>query len=205
MGDKSDPHQVIPISFNIRDVSLKPCQDKTQDTFMVQTRSQAKGVKSPAKVKSTSSTHKKVQDIKPIIIEVDDDQDISNHKEDKLSTSSDVTSLIKPPNVPNQVYSQPIVRLPHRPPDPLGSNPKVTAEIETNLDFEENSPHQEGIIIETYESSDKSYLQQPQELSDIVDSTKIIHKYLPKQVDIDNILNIIKKKGLERHTFTTYH
>ena len=51
MGDKSDPHQVIPISFNIRDVSLKPCQDKTQDTFMVQTRSQAKGVKSPTKGK----------------------------------------------------------------------------------------------------------------------------------------------------------
>ena len=56
MGDKSDPHQVIPISFNIRDVSLKPCQDKTQDTFMVQTGSQAKGVKSPAKGKSASST-----------------------------------------------------------------------------------------------------------------------------------------------------
>ena len=78
MGDKSDLHQVIPISFNIRGVSLKPCQDKTQDTFMVQTRSQAKGVKSPANGKSTASTHKRVQDIKTIIIEDDDDQDISN-------------------------------------------------------------------------------------------------------------------------------
>ena len=48
-GDKSDPHQVIPISFNIRDVSLKPCQDKTQDTFMVKNRSQANGVKHPKK------------------------------------------------------------------------------------------------------------------------------------------------------------
>ena len=28
IGDKSDPHQVIAISFNIRDVSSKPCQDK---------------------------------------------------------------------------------------------------------------------------------------------------------------------------------
>ena len=35
MGDKSDPHQVIPISFNIKEVSLRPCQDKTQNTFMV--------------------------------------------------------------------------------------------------------------------------------------------------------------------------
>ena len=124
MGDKSDPHQVIPNSFNIKDVSLKPCQDKTQDTFMVQTRSQAKGVKSLAKEKSTDSTCKKVQDIKPIIIEDDDDQDISNQK-----------------GWPNQVYPQPIIRPLPRPPDPPGSNPKVTAEIETNLDFEENSPH----------------------------------------------------------------
>ena len=64
MGDKSDPHQVIPILFNIKEVSLKPCQDKTQNTFMVQIRSQATGVKSPLKGKSTDSTCKKVQDKK---------------------------------------------------------------------------------------------------------------------------------------------
>ena len=48
-----------------------------------------------------------------------------------------------------------------------------------------------------YESPDKSYLEQPQELSDLVNSTKIIHKYLPKQVDIYKILNIIKRKVLK--------
>ena len=48
-----------------------------------------------------------------------------------------------------------------------------------------------------YENPDKSYLEQPQELSDLVDSTEIIHKYLPKQVDIDKILNIIKRKVLK--------
>ena len=69
--------------------------------------------------------------------------------------------------------------------------------IEPNLDFEENSPHQEGIITETYESPDKSYLEQPQELSDLVDNTKLIHRYLPKQVDIDKIMDIIKRKVLK--------
>ena len=64
-------------------------------------------------------------------------------KKDRVITSRDVTSCIKKnPNIPNQVFSQPVVRLPPRPPDPLGSNYKVTAQIETNLDFEENSPHQ---------------------------------------------------------------
>ena len=69
----------------------------------------------------------------------------------------------------------------------------------------ENFPHQEGILTETYEGPDKSYLEQPQELSDLVDSTEIIHKFLPKQVDIDKILNIIKRKVLKDNTFTTYH
>ena len=86
---------------------------------------------------------------------------------------------------------------PPRPPDPSEPNHEVKAGIEPNLDFEENSPHQEGIIAETYKSLDKSYLEQPQELSDLVDSTKLIHKYLPKQVDIDKIMDIIKRKVLK--------
>ena len=121
MDNKSDLHQVIPFSFNMNNVPSKPCHDKTQDTFMVQTRLQAKGVKSPTKGKSTDSTCKKVQDIKPIIIEDDDEQDISSERGDKSSTSRDVTSHMKPPNLPNQVYSQPVIRPLPRPPDPPGS------------------------------------------------------------------------------------
>ena len=33
-----------------------------------------------------------------------------------------------------------------------------------NMDIEENSPHQEGIITETYVVPDQSYLEQAQEL-----------------------------------------
>ena len=173
--------------------------------FMVQTRSQAKGVKAPTTRELAHSMQKKVKDIIPTIIEGDDYQDISNLNKDNVVTNKEVPSCITPPRAPNQIYSQQITRLSPSPPDLSESNPKVTEQIETNLDFEENSPHQEGIITETDESPDKSYLEQPQELSDLVDSTKIIHKYLPKQVDIDKILNIIRRKGLERHTFTTYY
>ena len=60
MGDKSDPYQIIPISVNIRKVSLKGCQNKAKDMFMVQTRSHAKGVKPPMKKTTTDSTSKKV-------------------------------------------------------------------------------------------------------------------------------------------------
>ena len=53
-----------------------------------------------------------------------------------------------------------------------------------NLDFEENSAHQEGIIMATYESPDKSYLWEPQNLADIINTFNLVQKYLPKQVDI---------------------
>ena len=66
-----------------------------------------------------------------------------------------------------------------------------------NLDFEENSPHQEGIIMETYESLDKSYIQEPQNLADIINRSSLVQKYLPKQVDIVKILDVIKRKVLK--------
>ena len=60
---------------------------------------------------------KKVKDIKPIITEDDDDQDISNLNKDNVVTNKDVISHIKLPKPPDQVYSQPIKRPPPRPPD----------------------------------------------------------------------------------------
>ena len=63
--------------------------------------------------------------------------------------------------------------------------------------MKKTAPYQEGIIAETYVSPDKSYIEQPQELTDLVDSTKLMQKYLPKQVDIDKIMDIIKRKVLK--------
>ena len=63
--------------------------------------------------------------------------------------------------------------------------------------MEENSPFQEGIISEIYKRQDTSYIQEPPELKDLIDTTKLIQKYLPKQMEIDKILDIIKKKVLK--------
>ena len=52
------------------------------------------------------------------------------------------------------------------------------------VDIEENSPFHEGIISETYERPDRSYIQEPYELKDLIDTTKLIQKFLPKQLDI---------------------
>ena len=67
------------------------------------------------------------------------------------------------------------------PPKPLNVDNATTSpnlEPEPNIDFEENSPHQEGIIKETYVAPDKSYLEQLQELIKLVNTSRVVQKYL---------------------------
>ena len=93
----------------------------------------------------------------------------------------------KPPDyIPEQ-------RPPPKPPDITTKQQKKDADLE----IEENSPFQESIISEVYERPDKSYFQEPIELKDLINTKHIIHKFLPKQADIDKILDIIKRKVLK--------
>ena len=96
-------------------------------------------------------------------------------------------------------FTHPNTRPSPKPPDSVDdrrdSRPKSA--INPNLDFEENSPHQEGIISEMYVSPDQAYIEELQELIDLVNTSKLVQKYLPKQTDIDKILDIIKRKVLK--------
>ena len=66
-----------------------------------------------------------------------------------------------------------------------------------HMDIEENSSFQENIISEIYERPSKSYFQEPVKLKDLIDTRNIIQRFLPKQTDIDKILEIIRKKVLK--------
>ena len=61
----------------------------------------------------------------------------------------------------------------------INPNPNI------NLDFEENSPFQEGIMSETFQRLDKSFFQNPKEIGNLINKENLIHKYFPKQTDID--------------------
>ena len=56
---------------------------------------------------------------------------------------------------------------------------------------------QEGVMSETFQRPDKSFFQEPKELGDLVNEGNFIHKYIPKQMDIDKILEIIQRKVLK--------
>ena len=58
-------------------------------------------------------------------------------------------------------------------------------------------PYQEGIISEIYERPHKSQFVNPPELTDLVNTERIVQKYLPKQADIDKFLKVIQRKVLK--------
>ena len=91
-------------------------------------------------------------------------------------------------------YLVPQSRPPPKPPDQLPKRQEVDS---SKIEIEENSPFQENIISKVYERPDKSYFQEPIELKDLIDANNIIQQFLPKQTDIDKILEIIRKMVLQ--------
>ena len=87
------------------------------------------------------------------------------------------------------------LRPPPKPPDNLSKKPETKESLK--FEIEENSPFQESIISEIYERPDKSYFQELIELKDLIDTNNIVQRFLPKQTNIDKILEIIKRKVLK--------
>ena len=50
---------------------------------------------------------------------------------------------------------------------------------------------------ETFQRPDKSFFQEPKELGDLINKGNLIHKFLPKQADLDKILKVIQRKILK--------
>ena len=69
---------------------------------------------------------------------------------------------------------------------------------EINLDCEENSPFQEGVISETFQRLDKSFFQDPKELNHLIIIGNLISKvFFSKQADINRILKVIQRTVLK--------
>ena len=91
-------------------------------------------------------------------------------------------------------YLVPQSRPPPKPPDQLPKRQEVDS---SRIEIEENLPFQENIISNISERPNKSYFEEPIELKDLIDTNNIIQQFLPKQTDIDKILEIIRKKVLK--------
>ena len=79
-------------------------------------------------------------------------------------------------------------------PDPFLRSPKqqtikqnaqeINPNPDINFDFEENSPFQEGVMLETFQRLDKSFFQNPRELGDLINKENLVHRFLPKQIQV---------------------
>ena len=96
-------------------------------------------------------------------------------------------------------YQDPVYQPPPKPvkiPMPnFTGNMDINPELSINL--EERLPSQEGVILETYQKPDKLFFQEPQELESLINTSRLVQKFLPKLADINKILKVIQRKVLK--------
>ena len=225
-GDE-DMKEIIPISFNMKSILQDKCYniDDNMDKYMGQTRSQTKasGVELPEVHGSRKGLdpHRILErQTQPIArLEVDRKPRIGQgragvrRKASPLLDARQGTTASKPIIITEEIeskvlrtiidapassmyppYVEPSLRPLPKPPDNVSKKQEVES---LKIEIEENSPVQENIISEVYERPDKSYFQEPIELKDLIDTNNIVQRFLPKQTDIDKILEIIKRKVLK--------
>ena len=177
--DDSDLHEIIPISFNIREILQENYHNVTPDTYMVQTRAQAKAQTNAPTIPSRQPV---VQKTTPKIAKIP----IKTEKEKEAKTPPSRTVQQSPKGIViplgaliSPIVTPPNARLPPKPPNVDNATTSPSLGPEPNVDIEENSPHQEGIITEMYVVPDQSCLEQLQELIKLVNTFKVVQRYLP--------------------------
>ena len=119
-----------------------------------------------------------------------------NNTNDKMTNKNPLIQNV--PFHPSPVYKPPPKLIKQDVSDPQSSqNSPDIDNINPNFDFEENSPFQEGTMSKTFQRPDKSFFQEPKEFGNLINKENLIHKYLPKQTDIDKMLEVIQRKVLK--------
>ena len=229
--DKSNPHEIIPISFDMKAILNDKFYkvEEEESKYLVQTWSQTKD--SGIKVPEVHGTKKGIDlNLRPEWLVRKSQKLVEKSRIEKNGTdlprqrsqvidqiSTGQRKEIRKPkieqggeNIPKQGYDPQESIIPIYPNQITKPIPKLTErvmqndrqtdlelDLEINKDFEENSPYQEGIISEIYQRPNKSQIVDPPELIDLVNTERIVQKYLPKQTDIDKILKVIQRKVLK--------
>ena len=153
---------------------------------MVQTRSQTKAKAANAPTVQSITRKPVTQNIIPRVDKIPNKT--SKDPKPNINTQTQLQNtvvnqqlsqgLVGLGNIQTPISSHVGVRLPPKPPDTVskGATPSPDLVQNPNVDFEENSPHQEGIITEMYISPDQSYIEQTRELTNLVNTSKLVQK-----------------------------
>ena len=178
--DDSTPHEIIPISFNIKEILQDNYHQLTTDTYNMQTRAQAKA---QANTPTMPNTQPKKQKVSPKVTRLAI-QSGEREREFKTLPSRITQQTLRSIVLLPEFMLPPIVVPPNdrplpKPPNIDETNRDLYQGPDLRMDIEENSPHQEGIITKSYVAPDQTYLEQPQELIKLVNTLKFIQRHLP--------------------------
>ena len=127
LGDDSDPHQIIPISFDIKEILKENYQNIVKDTYMVQTRSQTKAKAAYAPTVQSTARKPVTQNIIPrvdkILVKTNKDSkpniNAQTQPQNTVVTQELPQGLVGPGNI-IPISTHPSVRPLPKPPDTVG-------------------------------------------------------------------------------------
>ena len=178
--DDSNLHEIIPISFNIWEILQENYHHITTDTYNIQTRVQAKAQANAPTILDTKPRMQKVTpEITRLPIQTEEKEGDIKALPSGIAQQTPRSIVLPPKFVLPPIVVPPNDRPPPKPPNNDEANTDLLQGPDPRMDIKENSPHQEGIISESYVAPDQSYLEQPQELIKLVNTSKFIQRHLP--------------------------
>ena len=161
LGDDSDPYQIIPISFNIKEILKENYHNMVKDMYMVQTRSQAKA-KANAPTAQNTTGRPVTQNAIPKIDKIP----IKTEKDSKPLQSTVVgqqlpQGLVIPPGNIIPINTQPSVRPPQNL-QMLSIKKQLQAQIEDRIQMcilKRIHHIKRELLWKTYVTPNQSYLE----------------------------------------------
>ena len=152
--DDSNPHEIIPITFNIQEILQESYHSMVMDTYNVQMRAQAKvQANTPTAVDTQPITQKVTPNSDKLPSEMKEKSNIKRWPSRIIQQSLEDIALpletIFPP-----IVLPPIIRPPTNLPNVKETIASQNLGPDPKMDIEKNSPHQEGIITKTYVAPD---------------------------------------------------
>ena len=142
--DDSNPHEIIPISFNIWEILQENYHHLTTDTYNVQTRAQAKA-QANAPTMPNAQPKKQTVTAKVARLPIDTEEKEGDFKAPPsgIAQQTPRSNMLPPEIVLPPIVVPPNDRPPPKPPNINETNTDSHQEPEPRMDIEENSPHQE--------------------------------------------------------------
>ena len=152
----------------------------TTDTYNVQTRAQAKAqANTPTMPNAQPKKQKATPEATRFPIQTEEKEREFKTLPSGIAQQTSRTIVLPPKFVLPPIVVPPNDRPPPKPPNIDETNTDSHQGPYPRKDIEENLPHQEGIITESYVAPDQSYLEKPQELIKLVNTSKFIQRHLP--------------------------